>query len=154
MAELRVPTVTVDVDIVYADGNELSGRIFLPALASRHEGPTRADEWINDRVPFFPLVMEQQEGAVLLNKDRVVVLTVHGMHPESAPSDMIPTALVRVICAGHEYAGMFQIELPEGRMRVQDYLNQPQRFIALYEGERCHLIRRIFIDRVVEIREA
>lgn len=153
MSELRVPTVTVDVDVIYADGDELSGRIFLPALASRHEGPMRADEWINDRIPFFPLLQEGTDRASLLNKDRVLVMHVPGMQPMNPEASDIPTSQVRVHIAGRAFEGMFHIDLPETKSRAQDYLNQSERFVALYDAQGCRLIRRIFIDRVEEIRE-
>jgi hypothetical protein len=43
--------------------------------------------------------------------------------------------------------------MPEAKARVQDYLNQASRIAALFEGEFCHLIRKTFIDRAMEIRE-
>lgn len=154
MSELRVPTVGVDVEILYADEMQLLGRIFLPSLAHRHDGPTRADEWINDEVPFFPFVEPTREGAVLLNKDRVVVLTVpiEAMGPER-PLEHVRVTRVRMECVNRSYEGTLQIDMPEGKTRVLDYMNRDVRFIALFEEDKCHLIRRIFIDRVIELRE-
>lgn len=153
MTELRVPTITVDVSVVYAGGEHLDGRIFLPALAHRHEGPTRADEWINDTMPFFPFLENGKQRAGILNKDRVVVLTVPVEAVSAGSGDVFPTARVRVECAGEHFEGLFRIDMPEAKARVQDYLNQPSRFAALFEGESVRLIRKIFIDHVVEIRE-
>ena len=38
--ELRVPTVALAAEIRYFDERALNGRIFLPALAQNHGGPT------------------------------------------------------------------------------------------------------------------
>lgn len=156
MSELRVPTVPLDVEILYADEMHLLGRVFLPALAHRHEGPTRPDEWLNDAVPFFPFVEPTREGAILLNKDRVIVLTVP-MHTmtETLPQEHIRVAKVRIECSKRWFDGTLQIDMPEGKTRVFDYLSRPDRFVPLYDDEKneCHLIRKIFIDRVVEMRE-
>ena len=44
-------------DRLRRDGGRLArGRIFLPAAASHHNGPMRADEWMNEPTPFFPFL--------------------------------------------------------------------------------------------------
>ena len=154
MAELRVPTLSVEVDVVYADETFMSGTIYLPALAHRHEGPMRPDEWINDNMPFFPFFERGSTRAILLNKDRVVVLSVPMMTEErDVPSEMETTAKVRIDCGTHQVSGTVRIDMPEGKTRVLDYLNRGDKFIPLFDEERVHLIRKIFIDRVVEVRE-
>jgi hypothetical protein len=45
------------------------------------------------------------------------------------------------------------VTMPEGHSRVLDYLNRPQRFLTLREGERHHLIQKERITRVLEIAE-
>lgn len=159
MSELRVPTIPTEVQILYADEMHLAGTVFLPALAHRHGGPARPEEWINDEVPFFPFVEPTRKGAILLNKDRVVVLSVaveHAPPPEDdeeAAAPLYRATAVRVECAGRPFDGVLHIEMPAGRERVQDYLNQRSRFVPLYSENTCHLIRKIHIDRVVELRE-
>ena len=43
--------------------------------------------------------------------------------------------------------------MPEANRRVLDYLNRPEAFLTLREGDRHHLVRKARITRVVEIRE-
>ncbi len=151
---LRVPTITLYVDIFYAGEELLSGQIFLPALAHRHDGPTRADEWINDPSLFFPFVEFGTDRAILLNKDRVMVLTVPIAAEDGEEQAEVQHATsVRVTCGSKDFIGILRIEMPEGRTRVFDYLGKAEKFVALFDEERCHLIRKTYIDRVVEMRE-
>ena len=52
--ELRVPTVTLPVEIRYFDERPMRGRIFLPAGAQHHGGAMRPDEWMN-RITYLPI---------------------------------------------------------------------------------------------------
>ena len=158
MSELRVPTLAVEVEILYADEMQMAGTIFLPSMAHWHPGPARPEEWINDNVPFFPFREPTRKDAVLLNKDRVVVMTLPVGETAEAVADeerasVYKIASARIECAGKWFEGTVRIEMPEGKLRVLDYINRPERFLALYSGHTCHLIRKIHIDRVVELRE-
>ena len=43
--------------------------------------------------------------------------------------------------------------MPEHHRRVLDYLNRPEAFLALHDGDRLHLVQKHNITRVVEVRE-
>ena len=51
-------------------------------------------------------------------------------------------------------AGVLVIDMPEGHQRVLDYLNRPDPFLIVRDGDRQHLVRKQRITRVVEPREA
>jgi hypothetical protein len=44
--------------------------------------------------------------------------------------------------------------MPEGHQRVLDYLNRPDPFLIVRDGDREHLVRKQRITRVIEPREA
>ena len=155
MVELRVPTVAFPAEAVCAHGRMFVGRIFVPAAASRHAGAMRAEEWMNEGNAFFPFLPDDSRTSVLLNKQEVVVLSV------SASADVgglaeeaeIPARRVVVECGGRRLDGTLLIEMPPTQSRVLDYLNRPEAFLTLREGDRHHLVRKSRITRVVEHQE-
>jgi len=74
MSELRVPTVAMNTEILCADGRSFRGRVFVPALASRHSGPMRLEEWLNEPPQFFPFLPDDADSPVLMNKREVLVI--------------------------------------------------------------------------------
>jgi hypothetical protein len=154
VSELRVPTVTLDVEIVCANGTWFVGRIFMPAASSHHSGPMRPDEWMNDGAPFFPFLPANLSTAVILNKADVVVLSVLAGSDIAADVPDLPRRRVQVECRDRVVGGIVVIDMPEGHRRVLDYLNTSDPFLIVYDGDREHLIRKARITRVTEPGEA
>ena len=61
---------------------------------------------------------------------------------------------VQVECRERVVAGLLVIDMPEGHQRVLDYLNRPDAFLIVRDGDREHLVRKQRITRVIEPREA
>jgi hypothetical protein len=150
MADFRVPTIALEAHLRYFDERPLVGRVFLPSHAQRHDGPMRADEWINQSSQFFPFVAEGDEGARILNKRYVVVLTL----PED-PDEQHVGARVRahVECGTLELEGTVFIEMPEHASRLLDWVNQPELFLVLHEDGKQHIVQKNRITAVREVRE-
>jgi hypothetical protein len=153
--DFKVPTVALAAEVFCDDGRQFKGRIFLPASASAHAGVMRAEEWMNEPTRFFPLLPDGASSPVILNKREVLVVTV----PASADRDVVLDELhvrqrqVAVECGGLRLEGTLLIDMPEANRRVLDYLNRPEAFLTLREGERHHLVCKPRITRVVEVRE-
>ena len=156
MGELRVPTVAFPAEAVCADGRTFVGRIFVPAAASRHAGAMRAEEWMNDSTGFFPFLPDDSRTSVLLNKQELLVLSVSASADRGDVTEEaeIPMRRVAVECGERRLEGILVIEMPSSQSRVLDYLNRPEPFLTLREGERHHLVRKSRITRVVELQEA
>ena len=153
-SELRVPTMALSAELVCADGRGFTGRIFVPVTASRHSGPMRAEEWINERAPFFPFLPDQAAAPVILNKDEIVVLSVAAEADPHLPDDPAsPVRRVIIECGGRTLEGIVALELPADHLRVLDILNGPESFVTLQEGGRHHFVHKKSITRVLEARE-
>ena len=109
---------------------------------------------MNEPSTFFPFAADAEGGPVLLNKREVLVLTVPA---EADRNDLpaeaqYPRRTVTIECEAQRLSGELAIELPEDHNRVLDYLNGPQRFLTLHDGDRDHLIQKERITRVLEQR--
>jgi hypothetical protein len=156
MSELRVPTVALAAEVLCADGRAFAGRIFLPASASRHSGPMRPEEWMNETPSFFPFLPDDGDAPVILNKQEIVVLSVEAMVDEEPPAEGVQVLerSVCVECQERRLEGVVRIEMPKNQSRVLDHLNRGEPFLTLREGQRHHLIRKQRITRVYETRES
>lgn len=155
MSELRVPVVPVVARALCADGRVFTGRIFVPASAASHPGPTRPEEWMNGPAPYFPFQLDEGGAPVLLNKHEVLWLTVPGPAFEAEIADLagIVTRFVQVECGVHTLAGQLVIDGPSDNYRVLDHVNRPEPFLTIWEGERHHLVNKSRITRIVDRRE-
>src|SRR5437764_14378719 len=92
MDELRIPTLTLAADVLLADGRQYAGRLFVPAAAPRHAGPTRASEWLNEPAEFFAFLPDDSSDPVMVNKGEVLFVSWTaeandvGQHDEICPS--------------------------------------------------------------------
>jgi hypothetical protein len=155
MVELRVPTVAFPAEVVCADGRMFVGRIFVPAAASRHAGAMRAEEWMNEANAFFPFLPDDSRTSVLLNKQELLVLSVSESADQGDLEEDVEVLARRVAveCGDRRLEGTLMIEMPEAQSRVLDFLNRPETFLTLREGDRHHLVRKSRITRVVELSE-
>jgi hypothetical protein len=155
MNELRVPTVALAAEVTCTDGRVFTGRIFVPAAASRHTGPMRPEEWINEPAAFFPFLPDEAQVSVLLNKHEVLVITTGTM----AGQPELPLEhggeggerRVAVECGDLRLEGSLRIDMPAGHRRVLDTLNRPEMFLVLRAGDRLHLLQKRHITRVMEL---
>lgn len=155
MSELRVPTVATEAEILCADGRSFRGRVFIPGLALRHSGPMRLEEWLNDTPQFFPFLPDDAERPVLMNKREVLVMTFSAPPPdEDAAEPEGPHRRVAIECEARRLEGVLVIDMPSHLSRVLDFLNRPELFLTLRDGNRHHLVQKERITRVLEVPEA
>ena len=123
----------------------------------------RPDERLNDDSEFFPFLPEGRQRPVILNKRQVVSVSFDAN--ESAGSQELsagefadesatfspPERRVVIECAGFRLAGALSMETPEHQRRVLDYLNRPERFLVVRDGDSIHLVNR---RRIVSVSES
>jgi len=154
MDDLAIPTIQLRAEIRYFDERPLSGRIFLPEQAQHHGGPTRPEEWMNEGGPFFPFIPDDSKAAVILNKRYIVVLTViSGYERLNLPEEVGVSRYVQVKCGSLELEGLVYIEMPESHRRLTDWVNRPEPFLMLRDGEVRHFIQKSRITFLTEPAE-
>jgi hypothetical protein len=151
--DFQVPRLLRAAELLDADGRVLRGRVFLPATAASHGGAMRAEEWMNDPSPFFPFLLDGEGSPVILNKQRIVVLTVAASadRDETAEEVGVPVRRVTVECGALRLAGDLLVDMPSNHLRVLDLLNRPGAFLNVRDGERHHLVAKARITRVSEL---
>jgi hypothetical protein len=155
--ELRVPTSALEAEVLCVDGRTFRGRIFVPDVAATHRGPMRPEEWMNDPAPFFPFLPENEMSPFLLSRSEVIVFTVSaGANVDLDDPDEAAGLRRRVIveCRDRRFEGEIIMDVPSHQSRVLDYLNRPDPFLIVREGDRHHLIRKERITRVIEPKES
>jgi hypothetical protein len=151
MNELQVPTVALAAEVTCSDGRTLAGRIFVPAAASHHSGPMRPEDWINEPLPFFPLIPDEATVPVIVNKHTVVMVTLQGAEGTEGEAMIGLERRVVIECGGRRIEGLLHIDMPQNLQRLQDYLNRNELFVLLTDGPRHHLVQKHHITRVIEI---
>jgi hypothetical protein len=115
----------------------------------------RPEEWMNEPALFIPFLPDDQKAPMVINKREVLVISV------SADSDfgdivegaVVPIRRVIVEAEDRRLEGEIVIDMPTNQTRVLDYLNRPESFLTLRDGDRHHLVQKERITRVIEIRE-
>lgn len=157
MSELRVPTRALSATVTCSDGRQFQGRLFVPETSMRHDGATRAVEFLNDRTAFFPFQPDEGGAPFVMSKRDLLYLTVSSEADVTSPSDEadVPVVVrkVTVECGSRTVSGLVRIEMPETHSRVLDYVNQPDPFLVVQEGDLHHLVQKKRITRIIEVRE-
>ena len=153
MSDLRVPTISLVVEIRCADGGSMTGEIFLPSQSSRQPGPMRIDEWSDTVHAFFPFRSRDARALTILNRDAVVAVAVPAAANGGDDDTVIgtPVSHVAIDAGGATFEGDVVIDMPPDHQRVADWLNAPGGFITLRTGTVHHLIQKRHVTRVVEL---
>lgn len=156
MEDLKVPMATVVAEVTCSDGRSIRGRVFVPASSYSHEGPMRAEEWLNEPPAFFAILPEEVDAPLILNKRELLVVTVPAASNLEVGEDQSgrPRRQVVVETGGRRVEGTIDIETPQHQQRVLDHLNRPEPFLTLRDGERHHLVYKPRIIRLVEVPES
>ena len=151
MSELRVPTVAMVSGVTCLDGRTFHGRIFVPASSSTHEGPMRAQEWMNGGGQFFPFLPDDAKAPIILNKKEVLMLSIESDPGQEQGEPVDVDRQVLVECGSRRLTGHLHIDMPPHHQRVLDYLNRPEAFLPLHDGNRLHLVQKHNITRVLDV---
>lgn len=169
-AEYRIPKREISVEITLLGQSTkviqlIRGRraeravyhLFLSERAQMRQGAERLSDLLNGSGEFLPAVEPPHKHVVLLNKDALMVLTAaaEAEFPAEEMSDATMAAGVGggvqaefILQDGSEIKGRVGFVMPEGKKRLVDFLNLPERFFAVRDGAVAQLINKKCIVRV------
>ena len=152
MEQLKVPTVIREARIHYFDERALTGRLFLPSFAERHDGPMRVEEWINHPGLFFPFLVDGETRARILNKRYVVILSLRD--PDNIEIEAVGLERrVSIECGNLKLTGTAYIDMPEHQQRILDWVNKPDPFLLLRNDEGVHIVQKNRVTLISEVPE-
>ena len=147
MDDQRISVDTRAVRLVLSDGSCLDGDLFLHLQGAHHSGPQRVGDLLNGDELFLPVRNSGKTGMV--NLEQVVSVAVA---TDQEFDELLTLGEEHRICvipeAGEPIDARIFVNLPGGRVRVKDFLNQPQRFLMLLQGDHVVYIARQRILRV------
>ncbi len=155
----QVPKRSVLVEITLAGRSPLTLRLFLSEQAATRTGGERLSDLLNGPDGFLP-ASDNEDQVVFLHRQAVLCLSVdadsefggeHASAEDLAPEHAISTQVEILMDNGDCMTGELRYLMPEGSRRLQDLLNQPEKFLILRDGERAHLINKGHILRVAQV---
>jgi hypothetical protein len=152
--EYRVPKTEISAEALFAGQPLRKVHLFLGDRAPSHDGAESLSDLLNGPGDFLPAI-EPPRSLVLLHKEALMVLSVAATEISSSPAPeedaeelgtKVPVSIA--LLDGREIKGMVHFVMPEGKSRLVDFLNEPERFFAVRDTARAHLVNKRCIVRV------
>lgn len=144
--EYQVEKVETAVTLFLAGGQSRQGVVFLSPLSLYSEGGQTLGELLREPGPFIPFVGDDA-GFVLINKAQISYLcyqpTSTGMPVLGTPLEITVT-----LVNDRQLAGTLVLEAPEGKARLQDFMNSNTAYFALDCGEKVCLVNPAMIVEI------
>ena len=148
MAVMQVPKLRTPV-FVSAGGTPFAGEIFLSEYAASHAGPEEVLDVLNAPDEFVPVMGSDERIRVVSRRN---ILWVRCRAPANRVEEPIAIDVELTLIDGTQVRGTVRFAAPEGRSRLQDWLNDAPRFISLEADDRRDqiLVRRDAIAVAVQ----
>jgi hypothetical protein len=143
----RLPRRQILAQVTMAGEPTRELQLFLGMQARTHSGNECPSDLLNGTEPFVP-ARDAQGNTLLLHLDSILVTTVSARdesvlgHLEFQAPEASCVDVAIALEGGFMLRGYVRYVLPEGQQRLQNYLRLPDRFLALYEGPRVHLVNK------------
>jgi hypothetical protein len=149
MDDRRIMVETRGVELTLSSGVQLHGDFFLQLQGAHLTGLQRVEEILNDTDSFVAI---RVGGRVeLINLEQVVCVSLVA---EVELDPLLTLGSEHRICVEPAVGGPLAlrvfVNLPSGRERVKDFLNQPRRFLPFLQEERLLYLARAWILRVTD----
>ncbi|MFO7578349.1 MAG: hypothetical protein R6W66_11550 [Pelovirga sp.] len=149
MDDRRIMVEPRGVELTLSSGLQLHGELFLHLQGTHLSGLQRVEEILNDADSFMPI---RSGGNVeLINLEQVVCVSLAAAEEIDPLLTLGSEHRIRVEPAvGAPLALRIFVNLPSGRERVKDFLNQPRRFLPFLQEDRLLYLARAWILRVTD----
>ncbi len=151
-SEYRVPKREISAEASFLGHPDRVLRLFLNERAARREGEERLSDLLNGPGEFLP-ALEPPGKLVLLRKEALTLLTISAdiefpSVGEAAPAGFSRVRTEIILQDGTQVRGEVEFAMPEGRTRLVDFLNLPERFFAVLDAPVARLVNKHCIVRV------
>src|SRR5207244_1628482 len=113
-------------------------------------------DWMNESTDFFPFLPEKCKEAEILSKKAIVQAIIDTELDHDEIGEMMEQTVwieqIEVRCEPFlTVSGSVLLNLPPGRSRVLDYLNQQTKFFAVKDGNKNHIVNKNYVTSVKEM---
>ncbi|MDT8441196.1 MAG: hypothetical protein RQ723_06015 [Desulfuromonadales bacterium] len=151
MSIYRVEKTEQPVTLFHADGAVESGVVFLSPCAYTHIGQQTLMDLLREKGAFFPFRGDSGTFQVI-NKETVSHIRYQPSERERGAETLGTPVEVRITFAGGELLhGTVIIEMPEGRTRLLDFINESRGFFILRSDEAHYLVN---VDQIRSVNPA
>ncbi len=144
MSSVKIAKKKQEVLFTLTNGSEIQGEVSLELYSTNRMGAQRIDELLNEGNRFIPV--GTKDGFILLNTTHIMLAKaklVLDDHDLIMLGEKYRVGITTLLNENIE-ADVF-VSLPEGYLRVKDYLNQSIRFFTFFLSEYVLYVNREFI---------
>lgn len=149
-APLKIPRAAVDVSLMLEGDDLVQATLFVDPSQGK-SSVLAVHALLEAQNRFIPARLAH--GAALYNKERLRCVSLAREHlGESLDElyDVYQTVEVATACREDLLVGELLFSAPQERRRVGDYLNQPERFLCLYQEHQVLLLNKRYLVSVKE----
>jgi len=145
----KIPRLEVPAQLAMVGRQVRSVSLFLGERAQSRPGPERPSDLLHAGCDFIPAL--ERGNIIFVNLENVLVVSVPAEVEfdvqelqllDAALSQSTHRRIQVVLDEGTPVRGDVTYLQPEGRRRLQDFLNMPQRFLVLRDGALARLVNK------------
>lgn len=144
--EYQVEKLKTPIALYLVDGQEREGVMFLSPFSMHSSGAQTIGELLREPERFVPFVSDEA-GFLLVNKAQISHLRY-----QPAETDMpvigTPLEVTVTFTNSRQLTGTVVIELPEGKARLQDFINGTTAYFTLDCGDETYLVNPAVIIEI------
>jgi len=148
MSIYRVEKTEQPVTLFYSDGSVISGVVFLSPSAYNHIGRQTLLDLLKEKGEFFPF-RGNNDKFYVINKRSITHIRYQPAVRERV-ADVLGTSVEINIefMGGEQLTGQILIEMPEGRTRLFDFINDVKGYFVLTTVEAHYLVNASLVRDV------
>ncbi|MBN1956823.1 MAG: hypothetical protein JXQ81_09425 [Desulfuromonadales bacterium] len=141
MDDQRISVETRYIEVLMSNGKQVSGEAFLQLHGAHLAGPQRIGEAINGDEDFLPL--RSKHGIELINLKQVISVVTAAEEEFDPLLKLGEEHRIQVEPAVGETLHLrIFVNLPGGKTRVKDFLNQDKRFLLFLHDDKVLYLAR------------
>jgi len=151
LEEFRIPKRRVLAQITSLEGEAREVSVFLMTGVPEYTEGERLSDLLHQEVKFIPAQDVATGMITFLNSAAIVVARTdvdHEFREEDRLTILTEHEVELRLVDGQRLQGLIVYVQPEGRTRLNDYLNDAPPFIRLVQGKRVALVNKRYVSSV------
>jgi hypothetical protein len=148
--QYQVEKLKAAVTLYLVDGQERTGVMFLSPCSMHQSGAQTLAEVLREPDPFVPFVSDES-GFLLINKAQISHLRYEPVATDM-PTFGTPIEVTVTFTNSRQLSGVVLLEVPEGKARLQDFMNSNSAYFSLDCGDAFYLVNPAVIIEIAPIK--